>query len=137
MKYDKYKEKNGQIALFIVFLVMMLMLFIGLFLMNIILAQTKVVRNTINSTQAFYYADMGAERTLWGARKATGLNKIELSVYATGDEIMPEGRTLASPDGIAVTEYKVYKVEVTNPDVLGVKAIGMYKNTSRAVQLTW
>ncbi len=137
MKYGKQKEEKGQVALFTVFFVMMLMLFVGLFLMNIIIAQTKIVRNTINSTQAFYYADMGAERTLWGVKSAAGYNKIELSDYAEGDEIKPEGRTPANPDGVAVTEYKVYKAEVTDPNVLGIKIFGSFKDTARSVQLTW
>jgi len=138
MKFNKFKnDKRGQVALFIVFFVMMLMLFIGLFMMNMILAQTKVVRNAVNSTQAFYYADMGAERALWGAKSASGFDKIEISNYAEGDEIYPEGRTAGNPDGVTVTEYKVYRDAVANPDVLGIRAVGVFKNTSRSIQLTW
>ncbi|MCK4591819.1 hypothetical protein KAT63_00055 [Candidatus Parcubacteria bacterium] len=127
------KDQNGQIAFLIVFIIMSLLLFISLFLTNMTMKQTKITRNTLNSVQAYYLADMGAERVLCGIKKPLGdVNKINISDFNIDDEIIRQDNIIE-----ANSYYKAIKVNPIAPSTLNIKISGKFRETMRAIELSW
>lgn len=127
------KNQDGQIALFIVLIIMSLLLFISLFLINMTIKQTKITRNTLNSVQAYYLADMGTERVLYGIKMPLGdVDKINISDFNTGDEIIRQDNIIE-----ANSYYKVIKVNSIAPSTLNIKISGEFRETMRAIELSW
>ena len=118
------KNQKGQAALLIVLITMTLLLFVGLVLTNMTAKRVKTTRETSQSVQAYYLADAGAERLLYLV-KAKGI--IDPGDYSEEDEFFSE----TIPNIGTVTAIK------TNDSPLGAKVIGKFKNTARAVELSW
>ncbi len=121
------KEKSGQTALFVVFVTTSLLLFVGLFLTSVTLKQMRVVRSTLDSIQAYYLADTGAERILYQVRAPHGVPKIDLNNYAAPIVVLDK----------SVPGLGSFKVEKVNNSPLRVKVFGVYRESSRAVELSW
>lgn len=114
-------DQTGQIAIFVIFVILFLLLFVGLFLANMTLKQTKITRNIYESVQAYYLADAGTERILY-KMKIDGVNP-------STDDI-----TLLNDSIAGVGSFK-YNVVLSSP--LKIKTSGIYKGTSRAIELSW
>lgn len=124
------QNQEGQIALFIVFVIMTLLLFIALFLTNAVIKQTRVTRNNLDSIQAYYLADMGAERALYGiTRQVTDDNKIILTDFSAPDDVI---LTYNIPN---FGDFTVIKTNDSSP--VSIKASGVFRETSRAIELSW
>jgi len=117
---NNISSQNGQVALFIVFVLMSLLLFVGLFLTNETIKQTKTTRSVYDSVQAYYLADAGAERVLYEFKAGT------LNPSVDGPVLLNE----TVGDGS-------YKVEVVSNLPLKIKSTGVYKEVARAVELSW
>jgi Tfp pilus assembly protein PilX len=118
------QNQDGQIALFIVFVIMTLLLFIALFLTNAVIKQTRVTRNNLDSIQAYYLADMGAERALYEIKNSS----INPTDYVEGDNIL----TSNVPN---LGSYTITKKHDSSP--VSIKASGVFRETSRAIELSW
>jgi len=128
------KNQDGQIAFFIVFVIMSLLLFISLFLTNMTIKQTKITRNTLDSVQAYYLADMGAERVLWGLRAAGG--DLDVSDFPNlNDGIYSQ--TITNLKGAAAPAGFYQAIRIAPAGTLNIKISGEYQETSRAIELSW
>ena len=130
------ENQNGQVAIFVVFVVMSILLFMTLFLVNMTTKQTANLRSSLHSVQAYYYADMGAERTLWGIRQPLlSPNKININDFdiITNPVIMSKIIS-SSPQEVS---YTVTRIDITGTEFLGIRSLGVYAETSRAIKLTW
>lgn len=129
------QNQEGQIALFIVFVIMTLLLFIALFLTNAVIKQTRITRNSLDSIQAYYLADMGAERALYGITRVAGdPDKISLTLFtADTSDAIPDLIKIQNIN--ADSSYTIIKTSDSSP--VSIKASGVYKETSRAVELSW
>jgi len=129
------KDQDGQVAFFIVFIIMFLLLFVSLFLTNMTIKQTKITRNTLNSVQAYYLADMGAERVLWGL-KATGGDLDVISDFpSAGDPVYSQIITNLTGAATPTGSYRAIRIDPAG--TLNIKISGEYKETSRAIELSW
>lgn len=117
---NRINNQDGQVSLFIVIVVMFLLLFVGLFLANISIKQTKVTNNIYKSVQAYYLADAGAERVLYEIK----VNALDPNVF--GPVLLDEN----IGDGS-------YKVKIINDSPLKIKSTGVYQEIARAVELSW
>ncbi|MDF1498378.1 MAG: hypothetical protein P1P85_03455 [Patescibacteria group bacterium] len=137
--YNKIlKNQNGQAAFLIVFFVMSILFVISMFLAEISIKQSKSTRDAQESIQAYYMADMGTERVIYGVRKiASDPNKININDYNIGDIILPEsGLYQVVADAGSFT---VKRVNVSLPATLGIKITGYDQNkrVSRSIELLW
>ncbi|MDD3190434.1 MAG: pilus assembly PilX N-terminal domain-containing protein [Candidatus Pacebacteria bacterium] len=123
MNLKKNDKNSGEIILFVVFVILFFMLFIGLFLSKMILRQTRVANNVANSVQAYYIADTGAEVTLYSIR-----NELSSGAFTYGN-------TIANVE-ISGGKY-IATVTSTSLDDLSIEVIGIYNQTSRAIELSW
>lgn len=132
-----FQNQRGQIALFVVFVIMTLLLFIALFLTNAVIKQTKATRSSLDSIQAYYLADMGAERTLYGITRPVGdLDKISLTLFTADPadaipDLIKTQNNIIGPD----SSYVVIKTGDSSP--ISIKASGIFRETSRAIELSW
>ena len=128
------KNQKGQAALLIVLITMTLLLFVSLVLTNMVTRRTKMTRDTLQSVQAYYLADAGTELLLY---------RIKALPEGDSDKIEPEsfavGATLLSEDfdGDGNIDVRVIKELNIPPVNLVLKTTGYYKNTARAVELSW
>lgn len=132
MKYKikkNIKNQNGQAALFIVFVIMFLLLFVGLFLADIALKQIKITRNIYQSVQAYYLADTGTEILLYKIRSTGEINPVS------------DSSPLISNQGVDLNGNSIddgfFKVTREKDSPLELRIIGTYKDTARTVQLSW
>ncbi len=128
------KNQDGQIAFFIVFVIMSLLLFVSLFLANMTVKQTKITRNALDSVQAYYLADMGSERVLWGLRVAGG-DKDAGDYPNEGDIFHSQYISNLTRDVAPAGSYQA--VRTAPVETLNIKISGVYKETSRAIELSW
>ncbi len=125
-----FQNQEGQIALFIVFVIMALLLFIALFLTNAVIKQTKVTRNSLNSIQAYYLADMGSERALYGITRPVGdPDKISLTSISAPNVIISRNNI--------IEQGSSYIVIKKSDSPVGIKISGVFRETSRAIELSW
>ena len=130
------ENQNGQVAMFIVFVIMAILLFMTLFLVNMTTKQTTNLRNSLHSVQAYYYADMGAERTLWGIRQPLASpNKININDFDIITNPVIISKQISSNPQEA--SYTVTRIDTTGSEFLGIRSLGVYVETSRAIKLTW
>lgn len=127
-------NQEGQVALFIVFVIMSILLFISLFLTNMTIKQTKITRNNLYSIQAYYLADMGTERVLWGLR-ATG-GDLDVSVFPAVDDPI-YNQTINNLTGATTPSGSYQAIRIAPAGTLNIKISGVYKETSRAIELSW
>ena len=116
------KNENGQAALLMVLIVMLLLLFVGLFLTNMVLKQIKVTKNTEQFTQAYFLADSGIERVLYEIKSGN------IDPIVDGPELLNE--TFSNLGSYVV------EVESTFP-ILKIKSTGICKDTARAIEISW
>ena len=116
------KKENGQAALLMVLIVLMLLLFVGLFLTNTVSKQIRMTKNAEKFTQAYFLADTGTERILYEIKKGN----IDPTVG---------GPVLLNETIVGIGSY-IVEVESTFPS-LKIKTTGIYKNTARAIEITW
>jgi hypothetical protein len=116
-------NQKGQVALLIVMIIMLLLLFVSLFLANLIIKQTKITSNIHKSIQAYYLADTGTEMLLY---------KINAGTIKPGDFDTPSNLLSGSIGGLGS-----FKADKVNDSPLEIKISGIYKEASRAVELSW
>jgi hypothetical protein len=116
----KRKGQSGEIAMFVVFILLFMMLFISLFVTQTLLKQTKAAINVASSVQAFYIANSGAEYALYHIMRDC----------PTGDDPNTCVAGFTFPGGDCT-------ISVPDPD-LSIYITGTYRGqTSRAIQLSW
>jgi len=121
-------NRRGQASLLITFIVMTLLLFVALFLTELVLKQTKVTSNIYNSLQAYYLADTGTEVLIYRINLSIGdPDRIDPGDYNVGDVLL--SRTLDSNSSFSVVK--------TSDSPLKMRISGVYKNVARAVELSW
>jgi hypothetical protein len=118
------RNENGQAALLMVLIIMFLLSFICLFLTEMVLKQVKIVKNVEQFTQAYFLADTGTERILYDLK--TGKKK--LSDYSSGDDFYGGNVNVANGH---------YNVILKASSPLEIKIVGTYKNTARAIEISW
>lgn len=126
MKYKIFKNvrsEDGQAALLMVLVTMSLLLLVGLFLTNTVLKQIRATKNTEQFTQAYFLADAGTERILYEIEKGN----IDLNDFNAGDDLL---------NG-SITGLGDFNVVLTDDSPLIIKAKGIYKNTARAIEISW
>ena len=128
------KNQDGQVALFMVLVIMSLLLFMSLFLTNMTIKQTRITRNALNSVQAYYLADMGAGRVLWGLR-ATGGDLNVSNFPNDGDSVYSQ--TITNLKGAATPAGSYQAIRITPTGTLNIKISGEYQEISRAIELSW
>ena len=121
------KKESGEIVLFVIFVILFFMLFIGLFLSKMILRQIKTANNVANSVQAYYIADSGTEMTLYRVRKDTTLPELVSGMDLTYTE---------NPFYYMGGEY-VAKITSIESSTLKIEVLGVCRQTSRAIELSW
>jgi len=124
------KDQKGQAALLIVLITMFLLLFVGLALTNMTIKQIKITNDSFQSVQAYYLADAGTEQILY-LTKGTGI--IDPGPPAVGATLSNENIDF---DGVNGADGSFESVKTSNSP-LGLKVTGYYKNTARAVELSW
>ena len=129
MEYKIIKNQNGQVALLIVFTVMFFLLFVGLFLANMTVKQTKITRNVYQSVQAYYLADTGAEILLYKV-KGTG----EINAILDFSPLIPNQGIDFDGDG---NDDGFFEASRENDSPLRLRIIGTYRDTARTVELSW
>lgn len=118
-----YKKESGEIVLFVMFVVLFLVMFVSLFLSKILTRQSKTSSSTLNSVQAYYIADTGAENVLYILSQTTTLP--------------PEGESVDIDSNLFPGSSCSAVVATSNPTTLKINIIGTYKYTSRAIELFW
>ena len=101
-----------------------LLLFVALTLTNMTAKQTKITGDSLKSVQAYYLADAGAERLLYLTKTTSAINP---SSYSEDDTLFSIS-ILNTNDVIAVK---------TSDSPLEIKITGYYRNTARAVELSY
>lgn len=120
------EKENGQIILFVLFVVLLMFMFVALFISQIINTQVKIANNSSNSMQAYYYSDACTENVIylvyngmWSSRVRPD-DTLQLDVYTNPSEVSNCVATVNTDGGLKFT------------------IVGKEKNiSSRAVQLTW
>ena len=123
------RNQKGQAALLIVLITMTLLLFVSLVLTNMVVKRTKMTRDTLQSVQAYYLADAGTERLLYLV-KGPGAT-MDPGDYEAGNPLKETFFDESIPGIGSMVAIK------TSDSPLGIKITGYYKNTARAVELSW
>lgn len=117
------KREKGQVVLFVLFVVLFMFMFVALFIAQIINNQVKIINNSTNSMQAYYYADGCAENVTYWVQKGSwkertdASGKFNLEIYN---------------DGVKCT------TNLQDEGGLKLTVVGKYKNiSSRALRLGW
>ena len=126
---NNIKNQKGQAALLIVLIIMLLLSFVSLTLANMVFKQTKITRNVYQSVQAYYLADTGTERLLYKTR-----NTKEITPSSDSSPLIPNQGVDFDGDGHDDGFFKATR-EADSP--LELKIVGTYRNTARAVELSW
>ncbi len=119
------KRENGQAALLMVLIVLMLLLFVGLFLTNTVSKQIRTTKNAEKFTQAYFLADTGTERILYEIKKETK-NPNDFNV---GEDLFF--------GNVNVGSLGHFNVVLTKKSPLTIKITGTHLNTSRAIEISW
>jgi len=129
MKYKIFENtknnENGQAALLMILIVMSMLLFIGLFLTNAVLKQIKMTKNAEQFTQAYFLADTGTERVLYEIKNGS----IDLNDFSVGDDLFG--------GDVNITGLGSFGAVLMDDSPLVIKITGVYKNTARAIELSW
>ena len=118
-------NERGQAALLMVLVIMFLLLFIGLFLTNAVVKQIKATRNAEQFTQAYFLADTGTEKMLYELKNGT----IDLNDFNIGDDLFS--------GNVNITGLGSFGAVLIDDSPLIIKVKGVYKNTSRAIEISW
>ena len=125
------KNQKGQAALLIVLITMTLLLFVALVLTNMVVKRTKMTRDTLQSVQAYYLADAGTERLLYLC-KGPGATMNPASDLSP---LIPDQGIDFDGDGVDDGSFEATREQ--SAPILVLKITGYYKNTARAVELSW
>ena len=124
------KNQKGQAALLIVLITMTSLLFVGLVLTNITIKRAKITREISQSVQAYYLADAGTERLLYLIKGTGAIDPVD---YDAGD---PTNNEFFDED-IDFDGNIDFNAVKTSNSPLEMKVTGYFKNTARAVELSW
>src|SRR5680860_19611 len=131
-------SQKGQAALFVTMVITSLIVFIGYFVTNIAIKQTKTVIDVTNSVQAFYNADLGVEAVLdevsifpYHILETDPTDTVNIDTSSGPVKIPVYGE-----DGIDEYDVFVDDNEAPSPELV-IKVRGYYKNTMRSIQLSW
>ncbi|MEA1937421.1 MAG: hypothetical protein U9N04_04935 [Patescibacteria group bacterium] len=132
------KNQKGQAALLIVLIVMGLLLFVSLVLTNMIAKRTKTTNDALQSVQAYYLADSGTEQLLYLCKALPEGHSDEVKPASGSSDLIPSGpgKQGIDFDGGGVDGYFKAVREQSAP-LLVLKITGYYKNTARAVRLSY
>lgn len=134
-KTETKSGEAGEIILFVIFVVLFLVLFVSLFLSRTLARQSKTSTNVVNSIQAYFVADTGAENVLYFLTNTSSED---------ADDLLQPGNDLTGYldvncfDGNP-TCAQSYTAKVSDPGSgnLKIDIIGTQDRTSRAIQLYW
>jgi len=116
----KFSQKG--VSLYLAMMIMGILLAIALGISTIFIGQTKMLKEMGNSVIAFYAADAGIEKSLTQRNDPTPLNGYS--------------ETLDNEAG-----YNLNVLDSTDPDCDAdnycIKSIGSYKETKRAIEITY
>lgn len=115
-------NQKGQVALLITLTTMFLLMFIGLFLTDVLSKQIKTTLNKIHSSQAYYLADTGAEHMSYKLIRGG----LDISSYDNNDPLT---------DNIFGGSYRV--ILLNTVPTISLNSIGDYRQTNRNVRLQW
>ncbi len=127
MSNIKENKNKGQVTLFIAVSMTAFMLYIGLYAINRSVNEQKSLINATNSMGSFYAADIGTERFLF-----------ELNKRITNGDYVSIQDTIAVAgidSDISLGDGRYFKVDLSGSNQ--VKTIGSYKNTNRAIELSY
>lgn len=113
-------SKQKGISLYLSIMIMVVLLAIVLGISGILLGQLKTMRGMENSVIAFYAADTGIEKVL--------INR--------EDPISLDGFSETLPNG-AIYEVKVLLGVNCGADNYCISSVGIYKETQRAIQVSY
>ena len=136
MKYNNKAGKKG-VSLFISVIILAVLLGICLGLTSILIAQLKTVRGMEESVTAFYAADTGIEMELYEANYLTQAAGFSYSGFLDLDND-GIGSPTDCPDPLLDSDDACYKVILFTPGdsfIYGVQAIGVFKETRRAIEV--
>jgi hypothetical protein len=119
-------NEDGQAALLMVLIVMFLLLFVGLFLTDTVLKQIKATKNAEQFTQAYFLADTGTEKILYEIKSGT----INLNDFNIGDDLFVGG-------DVNIAGLGYFNAVLIDDSPLTIKIKGVYKNTARAIEISW
>lgn len=116
------KSGGGQsgVSLYLSVVIMTMLLAIGLGVSTIFLGQLEVARSQGYSVIAFYAADAGIERILVNRANPSSISQTPLSNGATYEVFV----TITGSGGCAASNYCI-------------KSIGKYKETNRAIEISY
>ena len=123
--FKNIKNESGQAALLMVLIIMFLLFFIGLFLTDTVLKQIKITSNVEQFTQAYFLADTGTEKTLYEIKKGN----INLNDFNVGDDLFG--------GSVNITGLGSFSAVMEDDSPLVIKIKGVYKDTARAIEISW
>ena len=132
------RNQKGQAALLIVLITMTLLLFVSLVLTNMVVKRTKMTRDTLQSIQAYYLADAGTERLLYLCKALPEGDPDKINPAIGSSDLIPNHPGKQDIDfngGGADGSFKAVREQ--SATILVLKITGYYKNTARAVELSW
>ena len=133
------RNQKGQAALLIVLITMTLLLFVALVLTNMVVKRTKMTRDTLQSVQAYYLADAGTERLLYLIKALPEGDSDKINPAIGSSDLIPNnpGKQDIDFDGINGADGSFKATREQSAPILVLKITGYYKNTARAVELSW
>ena len=130
-------SEKGQAALLITMVITSLVFFMGLFVTNIAVKQTKVALDVRNSVQAFYNADFGIEAVLDEIGQSLSIE----GVTDLGNDALSGSYPYKIMETSEKEEYDVYITDNSgiypdDPELI-VQVIGFHNSTARSMELSW
>ena len=124
----QHKKHNQGVSLYLAIVVLSIMTAALLSLMALSISQTSIIFTLGDSVLAFYGADTGAERVLYKAYQDMWV------ADAVGDPVYP---ALPPPDWeSSLSNNVLYQVFVSDFATTSFWAIGNYRDTKRAIQVS-
>jgi len=118
-RFKKKKQNIKGASLFLAMLILAAVLAIAFGISSLLLREVKLSKDVVSSLRAYYAAEAGIERKLYEIRKNNDFSDITF------------------PCSVELSNGSSYGVDVTIGDPIKVKAYGCYKNTRRAVEVSF
>ncbi len=118
-RFKKKKQNIKGASLFLAMLILAAVLAIAFGISSLLLREIKLSKDVVSSLKAYYAAEAGIERKLYEIRKNNNFNDI------------------AFPCSVELSNGSSYGVDVTTGNPTRIKAYGCYKNTRRAVEISY
>lgn len=139
--FKNIKADRGEIVLFVVFVILFFMLFIGLFISQMILREIRMANNTADSVQSYYAADSGTEIVLYRIQKQTAPPFLSGTypqyVGDANNPIYPGDNDYSIGGTDEGRDFGVTIKQDPSTSRLIIDVLGTYKQTSRAIELSW